>query len=110
MGTIETKQAEGRATAERRRRMIVDVLAADAPHALNTDILRAVLKGLGERAGREETEGHAEWLAGAGLVEFTRKDPIMVVRITDRGRELAAGHIEIEGVAPPSAEGSEGGS
>ena len=104
MGAIETKQAQCRATAERRRRMIVDLLDMDAPHAINTDILRAVLKEMGERASCEETEGCAEWLAGAGLVEFTRKDPIMVVRITGRGRELAAGRIEVDGVAPPIAE------
>ena len=102
MAAIETKAAEGRATAERRRRIIVDVLAGDAPHAHNTAVLRACLGEFGENAGFEEMDDHAEWLAEAGLVEFTHKSSlVMVVRITDRGRELAAGRIEVDGVAPP---------
>lgn len=72
---------------------------------LENVFLRAALEGLGENAEVDEIEGHAEWSAGAGLVEVAHgHSPIPVARITDQGRDLAANRIAVEGVAPPITE------
>ena len=106
MRSIDMTEAGDQATAQRRRRMIVDLLDVDAQHAHSAYILSSALRDLGEgSACIEETEGHLEWLAGVGLIETASKEmPVTLARITDRGRGVAAGRIAVEGVAPPIKE------
>ena len=83
---------------EYHRRLIVDVLGTDPDFPLNASILRGALAEFGQDVQVDQMAALAEWLAGAGLVTFVDRDPPVVLRLTDRGRDLAAGKISVSGV------------
>ena len=87
--------------AEYQRRCIVDLLADDPDFGHNVHILCSALAELGQDVRVDEMVDHASWLAQAGLVEIVHRTPPMVVRVTDRGRHVAAGQINVSGVARP---------
>ena len=87
--------------AEYRRRCIVDLLGDDPDSGLNVHILSDALAELGQDVRVDEMVAHASWLAEAGLVEFVHRDPPAVLRVTNRGRHVAKGKINVSGVARP---------
>ena len=88
----------GRLRVEYRRRCIVDMLAKSPDDTLNAYILRSGMAELGEDVRADEMAALAEWLAGAGLVKFVHQGPPLVLRLTDRGRGLAAKRFHVDGV------------
>ena len=87
--------------AEYRRRCIVDLLGDDPDSGLNVHILSDALAELGEHVRVDEMVSHANWLAEAGLVEVVHRGTPLVLRVTNRGRHVAAGRINVSGVARP---------
>ena len=83
---------------EYRRRLIVDMLGQSPDASLSTSIMRSGMADFGEDVRADEMTALADWLAAAGLVEFVHKGPPLVLRLTDRGRHLAAGRITADGV------------
>lgn len=88
---------------EFQRRLIVDVLGTNPQLDLNVHILRGALADFREDVPIDALVGHAEWLAGSGLVKFVHREHPVILRLTDRGRDLAAGRISVEGVAEKPA-------
>ena len=86
---------------EYQRRCIVDLLGEDPAFGHNVHILRSALAELGQDVQIDEMVAHANWLAEAGLVEFLSQYQPLVLRVTDRGRHVAAGKINVSGVARP---------
>lgn len=95
--TTSLKQA----AVEFQRRCMIDLLAADPADAINTHILRDALAQFGQDVRADEMAALADWLAEAGLAEFVHKGPPLVLRVTARGEDVAAGRIHIDGVARP---------
>ena len=91
---------------EFQRRVIVDLLAGERGHEHNVNVLRSVLAEIARGVGRTdggvpvaEAEDAVRWLAGEGVVEIVREDPLLVARVTDRGAAVAEGNLSIQGVA-----------
>ena len=87
--------------AEFQRRCIVDLLGEDPDFGHNIFILSEALADLGQDVQVDQMVAHANWLTEAGLVEIVHRTPPMVLRVTDRGRRVAAGKINVSGVARP---------
>lgn len=86
--------------AERRRRMIVDLLSADPEGSDSAFVLSAALNQLGDPAGFEQVDAELGWLASEGLVEFTfESEEIRLARVTEKGMSVAAGSLRVPGVA-----------
>lgn len=81
-----------------RRRCIVDMLGKSPDAALNAYVLRSGMAELGEDVRDDQMAALADWLAAAGLVKFVHLGPPLVLRLTARGRDLAAKRFHVEGV------------
>ena len=88
-----------RLDAERRRRMIVDLLAEDVGHGHSVWVLRAALGCLDEDLEDDAVSAHVNWLASAGLVEIVREYEPLAARVTEKGMRVAAGSLCVPGVA-----------
>ena len=89
-----------RLDAERRRRMIVDLLGEDPAGSHSAPVLSAALRELGEPVPADQVDRLLDWLAEEGLVEFVSECEPRPARVTDRGRRVARGDLAVEGVAP----------
>lgn len=87
----------------RDRRLVILRLLAEAPgYAANESILHAVLEHFGHHVSRDQVRGDLSWLAEQDLVTVeTVAGDIMVVRITARGMDIAAGRAAHPGVKKP---------
>ena len=83
---------------EYRRRCIVDMLGKSPDATLNAYILRSGMAELGEDVRDDEMAALADWLGAAGLVKFAHRGPPLVLRLTARGRDLAAKRFNVDGV------------
>lgn len=83
------------------RRTILDVLATDAAHSISDLLLRAAAEEAGCRAALDEVRAEMTWLAGRGYVCRTDEGGTWMVRLTERGLDVAAGRITPDGVRRP---------
>lgn len=81
------------------RLRILQVLAEDRGHSHNAHILRSALAALGHDIRVDQVVALANWLAEAGLVEIASEGPPLVVRLTERGLDVAQGRAVVPGVA-----------
>lgn len=82
------------------RRAILDVLATDAANPISDLLLRAAVEEAGCRAALDEVRAEMTWLAGRGYVCRTQGGSWMV-RLTERGLDVAAGRITPPGIRRP---------
>lgn len=95
---------EREATADLRR-IILDLLAADATYEISDRLLCSAVTTFGYRPSRDTMRGLLAWLAEQGLVRCTEIDSgalhlgaMTVARLTERGADVAAGRAAVPGV------------
>ena len=89
-----------RLAAQRRRRMVVDLLADDPEGSASAFVLSAALNLLGDSAGFEQVDAELGWLAKKGLVKFVHEtEELRLARVTEKGMTVAAGSLHVPGVA-----------
>ena len=86
-----------------RRLAILKFLAEDEGGSLNTSVLQSALLHIGHGVSREKVQEDVLWLEKEGLssVEFLEDLPVILVRITPRGVDVARGLTVHPGVDRP---------
>ena len=84
---------------EHQRRAILDQLEAENDYTSNTALLRQILKQLGHTLGSDKMQTEAKWLEEQGLVELNAFGGITVLKLTQRGLDVAEGASSIPGIA-----------
>ena len=87
---------------ESARLAILRFLAEDVDYSHNTSVLQDLLDQIGFGMSRDQVATLCEWLAEQGLVEIGCVGSIIVVILTQRGVDVAAGRARAPGVKRPS--------
>lgn len=87
--------------AENRRCAFLRFLAEDPDYAMNTSLLQSALEAIGHGVSRDCINADASWLEESGLVELESLPGILVVKITQRGLDVAHGRAIVPGVKRP---------
>ena len=87
--------------AENRRCAFLRFLADDPDYSLNTSVLQTALAAIGHGVSRDQIETDAAWLEEQGLVAREDLGGIVVVTLTQRGADVAAGRTVVPGVKRP---------
>ena len=80
----------------------------EGPHKIcNDGLLTDEVRRVGCPVTRDQLRGHLAWLAEQGLVELEDRPragqrPLKVATLTERGEDVAAGRVRVEGVQRPS--------
>jgi hypothetical protein len=86
---------------EDRRLTLLRLLTAAPGAAANTYVLATGLRELGHACSGDQVEGDAVWLSEQGLVTVEDLGKARVVRLTQRGDDVAAGRARVPGVKRP---------
>lgn len=85
-----------------RRLAILRFLEGEPDYSLNTSVLQTALAHIGHGVSRDRVEADCAWLAEQGLAETVALDiPVIVVRATARGLDVARGLAVHPGVDRP---------
>ena len=88
--------------ARERRRLSALQLLAEAPEYSHNDaVLRAGLSAVGHPVSADALRADLAWLAEQGLAAVEAVGEVRVVRLTERGEDVAAGRARCPGVARP---------
>lgn len=87
--------------AENRRCAFLRFLGEDQDYAMNTSLLQSALDAVGHGVSRDCVNADAVWLEEQGLVSCENLDGIIVVKITQRGLDVAEGRAVVPGVKRP---------
>ena len=87
--------------AENRRCATLRFLAEDADYAMNTSLLQSALEAVGHGVSRDCVNADAAWLEEQGLVSCEYVSGIVVVKISQRGIDVAEGRAIVPGVKRP---------
>lgn len=81
-------------------------LLKDAPgYSANTAVLQTALGSLGFNVSRAKVDGECDWLKEQSLVTINEVGSVKVIKITQRGVDVASGFTTITGVDRPSPKG-----
>jgi Fe2+ or Zn2+ uptake regulation protein len=88
--------------SEHLRITILRMLAEQPDYTLNDSMIRDIVPSYGFRPSRDFIRTQLAWLAEQGLVRMdTTKDGCCVVRLAERGEEVARGYATVPGVKRP---------
>ncbi|MFP3944324.1 MAG: ArsR family transcriptional regulator [Alphaproteobacteria bacterium] len=91
---------------ESRRLAVLRLLRGQENRSLNDSVLKTSLRQLGFTATYESVQADIAWLAERKLLRCEIiGDKVHVATLTDRGADVVAGQIEVEGVQFPSDRG-----
>lgn len=88
---------------EDQRLVILRVLATMPSYTANSSVLHTALGQVGHNPSRDQVKTEIQWLAEQGLVTVEEVFDLFVVRITERGADVAAARIVVPGVKKPGA-------
>ena len=87
---------------EDRRLVILRFLEEDPDYRMNTSLMRDALDVAGHRVSRDVLMADAAWLQDCGLLAMTEMGGITLLRLTERGADVATGRTVVPGVKRPS--------
>lgn len=87
--------------AENRRCAFLRFLSEDVDYAMNTSLLQSALAEIGHGVSRDQVNVDAAWLEEQGLTVCEDIGGIVVVKITQRGLDVAEGRVVVPGVKRP---------
>lgn len=87
--------------AEYRRAILLRFLSEDADYAMDTALLKAALKSVGHGVPLRQVNEDAAWLEERGLAACQNLESALLVRITQRGLDVAAGDEIVPGIKRP---------
>ena len=98
---MKEKRTFAQLQSENRRCAFLRFLAEDVDYAMNTSLLQSALDAVGHGVSRDCVNADAAWLAEQGLVSCEDLGGIIVVKITQRGLDVAEGRAVVPGVKRP---------
>jgi hypothetical protein len=87
--------------ARHRRRDVLLYLLNSRDYSCNESLLRMVLREQGYLASASEIHDDIAWLKQEGLVAWRDLGDLIIVRLLERGRDVAEGAESIAGVSRP---------
>ena len=87
--------------AEYRRAILLRFLSEDADYAMETGLLKAALNSVGHGVPLRQVNEDAAWLEECGLVACENLESALLVKITQRGLDVATGDEVVPGVKRP---------
>ena len=87
--------------AEYRRAILLRFLSEDADYAMDTGLLKAALKSVGHGVPLRQVNEDAGWLEERGLAACEPLESALLVKITQRGLDVAAGDEIVPGIKRP---------
>lgn len=98
---MNEKRTFAQLQTENRRCAFLRFLADNADYAMNTSVLQSALEAIGHGVSRDVVNGDAAWLEEQGLASCEDLGGIIVVKLTQRGADVAAGRAVVPGVKRP---------
>ena len=87
--------------AEYRRAILLRFLSEDADYAMDTGLLKAALTSVGHGVPLRQVNEAAAWLEERGLAACEPLESALLVKITQRGLDVAAGDEIVPGIKRP---------
>jgi hypothetical protein len=84
--------------AQHRRGRILAILAASNASGCNVPMLRTMIRNWGYQCDEDTQKIDLAWLSRHGLVTLRDVAGLDMARITDRGRDVASGDLDLPGV------------
>lgn len=88
---------------EHQRLVILRILTEMPAYRSNSSVLSQALTNYGLDATRDQTKTQIHWLGEQGLVQFEDLDSILIITLTERGSDVAAGRAIVPGIKRPGA-------
>lgn len=88
--------------AEDRRLTILRLLAQAPASSCNIFVLHTSLASLGNACSLDQAKADAAWLAEQGLAATEQVGEVLVLTLTARGADVAAGRASVPGVKRPT--------
>lgn len=88
---------------EDRRLVILRVLAEQNDYVANSSVLVHALNHFGHSVSRDWMRTQLHWLAEQSLVVTDDIGPVLVAKLTERGHDVARGHVLTPGISRPGA-------
>lgn len=84
------------------QRLVLLRILADLPaYRSNSYVLSSALHQLGHAASADQIKAELHWLAEQGLTRIEDHEGVLVVTLTERGADVAAGRARVPGVRVP---------
>lgn len=83
------------------RLAVLRFLAEDNDYKLNTSVLQDGLEAIGLDMTRAQVETICDWLAERDLVAVSMVGAVKVVKLLERGADVATGRVQVEGIKRP---------
>lgn len=84
------------------RLALLRFLSDDNDYKLNTSVLQDGLEAIGLDMTRAQVETICDWLADRDLVTVSLVGSVKVVTLLERGADVAAGRVRIDGIKRPA--------
>ncbi|HCB41845.1 MAG TPA: hypothetical protein DHW73_04180 [Pseudomonas sp.] len=88
---------------EHQRLVILRVLSEMPAYRSNSSVLAQALTSYGLEASRDQVKTEIHWLGEQGLLTVEDLDSVLIVQLTERGSDVAAGRAKVPGIKPPGA-------
>lgn len=89
---------------EDQRLVILRILSELPSYKSNSSVLHNLLGGYGHDISRDKVRTELSWLSEQGLVKIeARTENVIIVVLTERGQDVAAGRSVVSGVNKPGA-------
>lgn len=88
---------------EDQRLVLLRTLSELPGYRSNSSVLNQMLNSYGHHMSRDATKTELVWLSEQGLVSMEDLDTVLIVRLTERGADVAAGRARVPGVKMPGA-------
>lgn len=86
------------------RLTILILLSKQNDWTLNEHVIRPGLSHLGHTLSKDKLRVELSWLKEIGLIKMETRENIQVVKLLNRGLDVAQGNTEVPGVQKPSPE------
>jgi len=83
------------------RLVALRILSELPQYRSNSSVIHQLLGQFGHHPSRDQVKAELSWLAEQGLVSVEDIGSVLVVTLTERGADVAAGRASVPGVSKP---------
>ncbi|WP_373389002.1 ArsR family transcriptional regulator [Pseudomonas alcaligenes] len=83
------------------RLVMLRILSELPQYRSNSSVLTSLLGEFGHHPSRDQVKAELTWLGEQGLVKVEDIGSVLVVTLTERGADVAAGRASVPGVSKP---------
>ncbi|HFL2847384.1 TPA: ArsR family transcriptional regulator [Pseudomonas aeruginosa] len=83
------------------RLVMLRILSELPQYRANSSVITSLLGEFGHHPSRDQVKGELTWLGEQGLVKVEDIGSVLVVTLTERGADVAAGRASVPGIKKP---------